>query len=235
MRNLKKQERGVIEVVAKQFSATGETSSESADAYIVVAGKRFAVDIATLKERGTGRGNAAKPHLRFDKVATRVIEHLQATVNKIVPAGVTVLVTITAPIRLPSKTAAALEGKIQNLLRLRAPGRDEEGTIHGNHVRIRLVRSKSERAPRMIGFVHNPGTDPVQLFDMTSELLELPGAEAKQQARRLVGDRWLVVVSARGIAWLEAYRYIFSQVRIATDFKKIVMVFGDGRVGTLSE
>jgi hypothetical protein len=31
-----------------------------------------------------------------------------------VPDGMTVLLTITAPIRLPSKTAASLEDKIQN-------------------------------------------------------------------------------------------------------------------------
>jgi hypothetical protein len=33
---------------------------------------------------------------------------------------------------------------------------------------------------------------------------------------------------------LEAYRYIYSQLRKATDFQKILMVFGDGRVGMLT-
>jgi hypothetical protein len=33
---------------------------------------------------------------------------------------------------------------------------------------------------------------------------------------------------------LEAYRYIYSQLRMATGFKKILMVFGDGRVGMLT-
>ena len=37
-------------------------------------------------------------------------------------------------------------------------------------------------------------------------------------------------------AWIlgEVYRYIYSQLRVATDFKKILMVFSDGRVGMLS-
>jgi len=42
------------------------------------------------------------------------------------------------------------------------------------------------------------------------------------------------VTSARGTSCLEAYRYIYSQLRMATNFKKILMVFGDGRVGTLT-
>ena len=239
MRDLKKQERTAIEAVARRFSATWEKGSDPPDAYIMVAGKRVAVDITTLKRRGTGQGNAAKPRLRFDKVATRLIERLQATLGETVPDGMTVLLTITAPIRLPSKTAASLEDKIQTLLGRGAPGRNERGrdeknTIHGNRVQIRLLRDESERAPKMIGFVHNSDSDPLLLLNMTRELLELISAEAGRRAPRLAGDRWLVVISAGEISCLEAYRYIYSQLRMATDFKKILMVFGDGRVGMLT-
>ena len=242
MRDLKKQERTAIEAVARRFSATWEKGSDPPDAYIMAAGKRVAVDITTLKRRGTGQGNATKPRLRFDKVATRLIERLQATLGEIVPDGMTVLLTITAPIRLPSKTAASLEDKIQTLVGRGMPGRDEKDTIHGNRVRIRVLRGESERAPKMIGFVHNSDSDPVQLLNMTRELLELISAESGRPARptagrrapRLAGDRWLVVISAGGISCLETYRTIYSQLRMATDFKKILMVFGDGRVGMLT-
>jgi hypothetical protein len=244
MRDLKKQEQTAIEAVARRFSATWEKGSGRPDAYITVAGKRVAVDVTTLKRRGTSQGNAAKPRLRFDKVATRLIERLQATLGKIVPDRMTVLLTITAPIRLPSKTAASLEDRIQTLLGRVAssrhergrdePDRDDKATIHGNCVRIRVLRDESARAPKMIGFVHNSDSDPLLLLNMTRELLELIGAEAGRRAPRLAGDRWLVVISAGGISCLEAYRFIYSQLRMATDFKKIVMVFADGRVGMLA-
>jgi hypothetical protein len=232
MRDLKKQERAAIEAVARRFSATWETGSDPPDAYIMVDGKRVAVDITTLKRRGTG--NAAKPRLRFDKVATRLIERLQATLGETVPDGMTVLLTITAPIRLPSKTAASVEDKIHALLGRGSPRRGEKGTIHGNRVQIRLLRDESARAPKMIGFVHNSDSDPVLLFDMTCELLELFHAEARRRTRRLAGDRWLAVIGAGGSSCLEAYRHIYSQLRMATDFEKILMVFGDGRVGMLT-
>ena len=229
MRDLKKQERTALEAVARRFSATWEKSSDAADAYIVVAGKRVAVDIATLKVRGGGQGDEAKPRLRFDRVATRLMERLQGTLYETVPDGMTVLLTVTAPIRLPAKTAASLEDKIQTLLGRKSPGRDEKDTIHGNGVQIRILRDKSGRAPKMIGFVHNSDSDPLLLLNMTSELLELVGAEAGR-----AGDRWLVVIGARGILCLEAYRYIYSQLRVATHFQKIVMVFGNGSVGILT-
>src|SRR6266705_653889 len=230
MRDLTKQERAAIEAVARRFSATWEQGSDPPDAYIRVAGKRVAVDIKTLKRRG----NRAKPRLRFDKVATRVIERLQATLVETVPDGMTVLLTITAPIRLSSKTAASLEDKIQTLLGRGSPGRDEKDTIHGNRVQIRLLGDESERAPKMIGFVHNSDSDPLLLLNMTRELLELIGAEAGRRAQRLADDRWLVVISAAGLSCLEAYRYICSQLRLATEFKKTLMVFGDGHVGMLT-
>jgi plasmid stabilization system protein ParE len=234
MRDLKKQEQSAIEAVARRFSATWEKGSGPHDAYITVAGKRVAVDIATLKRRGTGHDNAAKPRLRFDKVATRVIERLQATVGETMPDGMTVLLTITAPIRLPSKTAASLEDKIKTLLERGSLGRDEKDMIHGNRVHIRLLRGKSERVPRMIAFVHNSDSDPILLLNMTHELLELNSTETGRRASRLVSDRWLIVINAGRVSSLEAYRYIYSQLRMASDFKKILMVFGDGRVGMLT-
>jgi len=234
MRDLKKQERTAIEAVARRFSATWEEGSDPPDAYVMVNGKRVAVDITILKGRGTGQGTAAKPRLRFDKVATRLIERLQATLGETVPDGMTVLVTVTAPIRLPSKTAASLEDKIQTLLGRGSPGRDEKDTIHGNRVQIRVLRHESERAPKMIGFVHNSDSDPLVLVNMTRELLELIRAQAGRRASRLADDRWLVVIGARGISCLETYRYIYSQLRRATEFRKILMVFGDGRVEILA-
>ena len=86
----------------------------------------------------------------------------------------------------------------------------------------------------MIGFVHNSDSDPLLFFNMTRELLELISAEAGARAPRLAGDRWLVVISAGGISCLVAYRYIYSQLRIMTDYTKILMVFGDGRIGMLT-
>jgi hypothetical protein len=234
MRDLKKQERTAIEAVARRFSATWEKGSDPPDAYIMVAGKRIAVDITTLKRRGNGQGNADKPRLRFDKVATRLTERLQATLGETVPAGMTVLLAITAPIRLPSKTAASVEAKIQTLVGRGSAGRDEKTTIHGNRVQIRVYRDESERASRMIGFVHNSDSNPLLLLNMTRELLDLISAEAGRRVPRLGGDRWLVVINARGSSCLEAYRYIYSQLRMATDFRKILMVFGDGGVGMLT-
>ena len=234
MTELEKQKRTALEAVARRFSATWEKGGDPPDTYLMVAGKRVAVDITTLRRRHAGQGRAAKPRLRFDKVATRLVERLQATLGAAVPDGMTVLLTITAPIRLPSRTAASLEDKIQALLGRGSPDRDEKDTIHGNRVQIRLLRDQPGRAPKMIGFVHNADSDPVLLLNLAGESLELVSADARRRGPKPAGDRWLVVISARGIECLEAYRYVYSQLGMATDFEKTLMVFGDGRVGMLT-
>ena len=211
-----------MEAVARHFSATWEKH-----------GKHAAIHLRTLPRHGVGHGKETKPRLRFDKVVVRLMERLQDSLGKIVPEGTTVLLTVTAPIRLASKTAAELEEKIQTLLKHRLTDRDEKATIHGNGVRIRLLRDQSRQAPRMIGFVHNPETDPLLLFNMTGKLLELASGES--EATEPKDDEWLVVITARRSSCLEAYRYIYSQLPMPTGYQKVLMVFGDGSVGVLAE
>lgn len=234
MRHLKKQERAAIEGVARRFSASRDKGSSPRDAYIRLAGKRVALEVVTLKACGTGQSNTAKPRLRFDKVATGLIERLQAPLGEILPDGMTLLLTITAPIHAASKTAASLTDNIQTLLERRSPGRDKKNTIYGNRVQIRLLKDKSKRAPKMIGFVHNPESDARVLLNMACELLEPLNVKGGRRVLKRGGDRWLVMISARGISCLDAYRYIYSQLRPATNFKRALMVFNDEQVGMLT-
>ncbi len=97
-----------------------------------------------------------KPRLRFDKVARRFVSDLQAALRDAVPDGTIVTFTITAPIRLASKTAVVLEEQIRALLARRAKLAQSEQMIHGNQIQVRVVRTGSTRAEKIVGYVHNP-------------------------------------------------------------------------------
>jgi len=165
---LNRQARAAIDAVARTISPTWNPP----DAHIIVAGKRVGLQAGTLRRLSTGK-NAGKLRLRFDKVANRVISRLQVAAVEIVPDGMTVVVSITAPIRLASKTAASLEELIRTHLARKRSGPDAKATIHGNRVRVRVLKNKSERAPRLIGFVHNSDSDAALILDITEEMLEL--------------------------------------------------------------
>jgi hypothetical protein len=171
--------------------------------------------------------------LRFDKVATRLIERLQSSLGGTVPERAMMVLTITAPIRLASKTAGVLEAKIPMLSGRGSPGRDRKLTIHGNHVRVRLLTDAPERAPRMIGFVHNSDSDSILLMNLTREWIRVVSAETGRRTARFAGGRWLVVTNADGMWYLQAHRYICSRLPMPAGVDRILIASGDGRVEVL--
>jgi len=234
MSNLSRPQRSAIEAIARRFSATWGESDDPRRAWIAVGGKRIAVDLATLKQRHPDRDNATKPHLRFDRVATGLIQRLQAAFSEIAPPGLTMTLTVTAPILLPAKTTDALKEKINILLRLVASKREEKCTVHGNRVQMRLLRNKPERASKLVGFVHNPETDPLSLLDMTQEWIESIDAIAERTASAAAEDRWLVGITSRRKPCLAVYRCIEAQLGMTGSYEKIFLVFGDGGIEPLT-
>jgi hypothetical protein len=118
------------------------------------------IDIARIKPQL--EESLSTVRLRFDREALRFIRDVQSALHEVVPDGKTLVFAITAPIRLASKTAVALEKKVRS-----KPARANlEETINGNQIRVRLVKGGSNGA-RVIGFVHNPESDPEILFVVT--------------------------------------------------------------------
>ena len=190
MSALRKDERAAIAAVARHFSASWEEDGGSPDAYITIAGKRIAAEIAAIERGRAERGGRAKPRLRFDKVVLRLIGGLQEALREEVPEGQALILTATAPIRLPAKTAAVLEEKIRACLARRSAKVEVDETIHGNRVRVRLVKDISRRASKVIGFVHNPETDPEVLLHLAQSLLQEIGAAVDKPApRSFTGER----------------------------------------------
>ena len=118
---------------------------------------------------------AAKPRLRFDKVALGLVGRLRADLSGSVPNGKLAVATVTAPIRLAAKTATALADKIRKLVADGSTRARFNGTIHANRIQVRIIPDGSNRASKLIGFVHNPDSDADNLFDVTRSLLACIG------------------------------------------------------------
>lgn len=84
---------------------------------------------------------------------------MRNALSKYVPAGKTLVVTCTAPIRLPGRTAASATEALAALLARDTAHLEFDKTINGNRVRAWLVK-RPAAANKVIGLVHNPGTDP---------------------------------------------------------------------------
>jgi hypothetical protein len=90
-------------------------------------------------------------------------------------------------------------------------------------------------APKLVGFVHNPESDPGVLMDLTSTLIEIFSAASVEAARaRSSGERWLVLASEDGSSHIETYRRVCSLLSLPTGFARILMVFAGGQVESLA-
>jgi hypothetical protein len=141
-----------------------------------------------------------------------------------------VVLTITAPIRLPGKTTVALEALARS--NLKAGQAAAEAVVHGNRARLQMVEHAVPQAAKVIGFVHNADTDPDLLLGLTRCLLDGIGTRA---ASATAGKRWLVVASGVDPSLVEAYRYAWNELAIPTGSAKVVLVLADRRVEVLNE
>ncbi len=253
MSTSRNRESAVIEAVARCFSATWEHGKGgSAAAYLTVDGRRVAVEVATSGQRALARhGVTSRPRLRFDRVALGFMGRLKAGLSECVPKGHAIVVTVTAPIRQASNTAAVLEEMIRDGLARRTARVELDDTINGTQVRARLVTDVSGRASKVIGFVHNPDSSHADLLlSLTESLLQqLGAAPGKREARRSApkrlspegsaakrggGERWLVLARDDEAAHPDTYQNVYSQIAIPTAFARILLVLPHGHVETLA-
>ena len=222
-----------VAAVAEQFDATLEQTTDSRDAYIIIKRKRLALEVIVL-DSSISRSGARPPGLRFDRVVLELIGRLRAALEDELPRGRTVVVTVTAPIRLPSKTAATLEENIRALIRDRSTSGQLTGTVHGNQVKIRILRGGRTSRSRLIGFVHNPDSDPSSLFELTASLLRRIGTLERTRSE-FSGDRWLAIAHQDDSPWIKTYQYVCSELLSQTDLQRVIFVGADGRVVDLAE
>jgi hypothetical protein len=134
---------------------------------------------------------------------------------------------------------AALEDIIRRCLARRSAALEApveaQDRVHENQIRVRVVKGGSRRASKVIGFVHNPDSDPEALLDMTQALIEGLGAKSGEGGpARSTRNRWLVLAGEHLPSYIDTYRQVYSQLSIPTRFKKILMVLARGQVETLT-
>jgi len=228
-------QRFAIEAVARHFSVVWQHSEEP-DAYITLAGRQVAIDVAVVRSPHTHQKRPiVKPRLRDDAVARRVLRDLERAMHARVPDGKTVILTLGAPIIEPKKLLAALTEMLLAYLEGGAKEIDEKKTILKNRVRFRVLNGNRLRTAKVVGFVFTGDPKPGVLVDALQSLHDAIAASAKKRGSKMSGERWLVLVSDRWIADIKTYRRAYSYLSSPGRFKKILMVLESGRVEDLAE
>lgn len=164
--------------------------------------------------------------LRFDKVVLRLMADVRSAADHVLPAGTTALITVSAPIRLPAKTAASIVDTV-TALQARGSTRTRRATVHGNDVGVRLVTHTLARAPKLLGFVHNPDPEPNRLLDAAAQWLDLLGRASRARSTAspagVARGHVLRVPATQGSGTAAVDAYLIEQLRPATPFRSIVV------------
>ena len=105
---------------------------------------------------------AAGCDLRFDRVVQRLVNDLKASLTPLVPERQALLITLTAPIKLPKKTSA----EVCNAIQISASAHNFSRKVHGNQVSIYRLAQLPPHLPKVLVFVHNPETEAAQILDV---------------------------------------------------------------------
>jgi hypothetical protein len=87
------------------------------------------------------------------------------------PDGATVVVTMTAPIREPAKTAAKLEEIIKSRYSPHTAQSNWAGRVWGSQVQIRVVKGSGKFVEKLFLLVHNFEEDASALLDAAEKLM----------------------------------------------------------------
>ena len=185
-------ERVAIEAVARHFSTAWEKGEESA--------RRLSHDRREANcrrghddqaaDRRPGRPHEASPAIRQGFLG--LVRRLQASAGRVGARRQDGDTDHHGPHTGAAKTAAALEDKIRACLARRSAPMEAKDTIHGNQIRVRLVKGGSKRTPKVIGLVHNPNSIRGTLsWDITHSLVECIGVKAGRGTPAGDCRRWM--------------------------------------------
>jgi hypothetical protein len=110
--------------------------------------------------------------LRFDKVVVRLLSGIRESITKDIPGKTSVLFTIAAPIKLPSKTELEVRKHIDEYLNHEEKYGEQELIVFQNKVLIRKVKVPITQPIKFAGFVHNQNSKPKQLLDFATIWLQ---------------------------------------------------------------
>ncbi len=117
--------------------------------------------------------STTKLGLRFDRVVVRLLGNLRFFVEQTNSNQKIILMTISAPIKLATKTEKELKSKIKYLLNRKDHDQDLSISIFQNEVRLRIIEFTLNKSHKFVGLVHNPRTDPELLLDFATRWLHV--------------------------------------------------------------
>ncbi len=150
--SLREDENFVIEALCNTYGGTWRVGEDPPDAYILIGGQEIAVEISILTQHVTDKSGKLVPRLSQDSRVIRLCDELDEEFKSLIPSGVYIMLTISAPLNKIRKTKDYLIHEIKEIVQ-RNSAIKRVVEINKNRVKIQLISGDRLSGKKVVGVV----------------------------------------------------------------------------------
>lgn len=232
--SLREDEKFVIEALCASYGGTWRIGEDPPDAYMSLTKNEVAVEISILTQHVVSKSGKAVPRLSQDTGVLRLCDEINEELKNGIPAGVYVLLTISAPLNKIRQTKADLINEIKEFAQQKKP-KNQVLEINQNKVKIQLILGDRPFGNKVIGIVPNQNSSPDILANVLYILSERISDKATKCRDIVHRPLWLALFNDYWLAEADTYELAMEKLSVAHPFDKICLVMGNKEIHTLYE
>ena len=230
--SLREDEKFVIEALCATYGGTWRVGEDPPDAYISLDGQETAVEISILTEHVIDKSGKVVPRLSQDSGVIGLCDELAEEFKNLIPSGVYILLTISAPLNKIRKTKAYLIHEIKKIVQ-RNTATERVVEIYKNRVKIQLISGDRLSGKKVVGIVPNQNSNADILVNARYILNERLNEKTKKCSKIVHRPLWLALFNDYWLAGPDTYKLAMKNLSITHPFDKICLVLGNKQVHTL--
>lgn len=232
--SLREDEQFVIEALCASYNGTWRIGEDPPDAYMALKGNEVAVEISILTQHVVGISGKSVPRLSQDSGVLRLCDEIDEELKNIMPSGVYILLTISAPLNKIRQTKADLINEIKSLVQKNAPN-ERVIEINKNKIKIHSISGDRPSGKKVIGIVPNQNSSSDILANVQYILSERINDKVKKCSKVEHRPLWLALFNDYWLAEPDTYELAMNNLTIKHQFEKICLVLRNKEVHNLYE
>ena len=232
--SLREAEHFVIEALCASYGGTWRIGEDPPDAYMSLGENEVAVEISILTQHVVSKSGKSVPRLSQDSGVLRLCDKVNEKLKNVLPSGVYILLTISAPLNKIRQTKADLINEIKGIVQKKAPN-EQVVEINQNTVKIQLISGDRPSGKKIVGIVPNQNSSPDILANVQYILSERINDKVNKCSNIVHLPLWLALFNDYWLADPDTYELAMKNLSITHPFDKICLVLGSKKVNTLYE
>jgi hypothetical protein len=218
------EEEYALDALVSKFGGEYSKGDEPPDAYLVIDGKKIAVEVSMLVERVNENG-VIRSRLSDDAPVSRISDELEKKIGNKVPENKWIFLVLPSPIKGMSKFKKELTKIILELISENT--KEKEVKIFDNLVSIYLYENRLKADKKFVQAISTRYASS-NIHDNCQLLLQdrINVKNKKCKKGEDADEYWLALLNSYWQADFESYKRAYKSLEIEHNFNKICLIDG---------